>query len=255
MTATADRDTDLPAEFDVDETGDPELIPMDSLTAEHPGRWTFLILDGAAFMMQAIDAGSAVPRSSGGFLDQMGDYYRAVGQQMLLAKDKVLNSGLLKDNQTLRGLQDAFDRTRANFEGSKNFLYSEFENSPDDFFGPQIMMSKVGFESANAMIELAGAVMHPLKTTAGLMAVSGKLALGLGNTLKGKYGLDDMGAALDAAGAGLTEWGTGYSAQVDKAIGGDASARARLWGGAGVALSSFAMFFVGPGEAKIATSG
>lgn len=27
---------------------------MDSLTAEHTGRWTFLILDGAAFMMQAM---------------------------------------------------------------------------------------------------------------------------------------------------------------------------------------------------------
>ena len=54
MTATADRDTDLPAEFGIDETGDPELIPMDSLTAEHTGRWTFLILDGAAFMMQAM---------------------------------------------------------------------------------------------------------------------------------------------------------------------------------------------------------
>ena len=32
----------------------PELIPIDSLTAEHSGRWTFLILDGAAFMMQAM---------------------------------------------------------------------------------------------------------------------------------------------------------------------------------------------------------
>ena len=54
MTATADRDTDLASEFDIDETGAPELIPMDSLTAEHTGRWTFLILDGAAFMMQAM---------------------------------------------------------------------------------------------------------------------------------------------------------------------------------------------------------
>lgn len=32
----------------------PELVPIDSLTGEHVGRWTFLILDGAAFMMQAM---------------------------------------------------------------------------------------------------------------------------------------------------------------------------------------------------------
>lgn len=31
-----------------------ELIAIDSLTAVHSGRWTFLILDGAAFMMQAM---------------------------------------------------------------------------------------------------------------------------------------------------------------------------------------------------------
>ncbi len=54
MTATANRDSDLVAELDDDPTGAPELVPMDSLTAEHTGRWTFLILDGAAFMMQAM---------------------------------------------------------------------------------------------------------------------------------------------------------------------------------------------------------
>ena len=32
----------------------PELVPIDSLTGEHVGRWTFLVLDGAAFMMQAM---------------------------------------------------------------------------------------------------------------------------------------------------------------------------------------------------------
>lgn len=31
-----------------------ELVPLDSLTAEHTGRWTFLIVEGAAFMMQAM---------------------------------------------------------------------------------------------------------------------------------------------------------------------------------------------------------
>ncbi|MEZ0339336.1 oxygenase MpaB family protein [Mycobacterium sp. pV006] len=40
-----------PRSADADEI---ELVPMDSLTAEHTGRWTFLILDGAAFMMQAM---------------------------------------------------------------------------------------------------------------------------------------------------------------------------------------------------------
>ncbi|WP_395306985.1 oxygenase MpaB family protein [Mycobacterium sp. AMU20-3851] len=49
MTAT----TDLPIQGNHD--GDErELVPMDSLTAEHTGRWTFLIVDGAAFMMQAM---------------------------------------------------------------------------------------------------------------------------------------------------------------------------------------------------------
>jgi uncharacterized protein (DUF2236 family) len=50
MTATTDRD----ATPDTDEPGSPELVPMDSLTGEHTGRWTFLIVDGAAFMMQAM---------------------------------------------------------------------------------------------------------------------------------------------------------------------------------------------------------
>lgn len=36
------------------EPAQPELVPIDSLTGEHVGRWTFLILDGAAFMMQAM---------------------------------------------------------------------------------------------------------------------------------------------------------------------------------------------------------
>jgi uncharacterized protein (DUF2236 family) len=31
-----------------------ELVSLDSLTAEHTGRWTFLIVEGAAFMMQAM---------------------------------------------------------------------------------------------------------------------------------------------------------------------------------------------------------
>lgn len=43
MTAITDRPVD-----------DVELVPLDSLTAEHTGRWTFLIVDGAAFMMQAM---------------------------------------------------------------------------------------------------------------------------------------------------------------------------------------------------------
>ncbi|MDZ4264647.1 MAG: oxygenase MpaB family protein, partial [Mycobacterium sp.] len=50
MTAT----TDLEVHPDADDAGTPELVPLDSLTAEHPGRWTFLIVDGAAFMMQAM---------------------------------------------------------------------------------------------------------------------------------------------------------------------------------------------------------
>lgn len=49
MTATSDFDVQTPAD---DET--PELVPLDSLTAEHTGRWTFLIVEGAAFMMQAM---------------------------------------------------------------------------------------------------------------------------------------------------------------------------------------------------------
>jgi len=54
MTATTDRDAHLEIDRNPGEHGTPELIPMDSLTAEHTGRWTFLILDGAAFMMQAM---------------------------------------------------------------------------------------------------------------------------------------------------------------------------------------------------------
>ena len=50
MTATTDRPVP-----DIDEPGAPELVPLDSLTAEHTGRWTFLIVDGAAFMMQAME--------------------------------------------------------------------------------------------------------------------------------------------------------------------------------------------------------
>ncbi|CAJ1510632.1 oxygenase MpaB family protein [[Mycobacterium] burgundiense] len=50
MTATSDIDVAAPAS----EPAAPELVPLDSLTAEHTGRWTFLILDGAAFMMQAM---------------------------------------------------------------------------------------------------------------------------------------------------------------------------------------------------------
>ncbi len=49
MTATTDRSAHL-----AEQSVTPELVPMDSLTAEHTGRWTFLIVDGAAFMMQAM---------------------------------------------------------------------------------------------------------------------------------------------------------------------------------------------------------
>lgn len=50
MTATSDIDVTTPADDD-----EPvELVPLDSLTAEHTGRWTFLIVEGAAFMMQAM---------------------------------------------------------------------------------------------------------------------------------------------------------------------------------------------------------
>lgn len=51
MTAITDVDV-LPSD---DESAAPELVPLDSLTAEHTGRWTFLIVDGAAFMMQAME--------------------------------------------------------------------------------------------------------------------------------------------------------------------------------------------------------
>ena len=50
MTATPDLDVHRAAE----DSGPIELVPPDSLTAEHTGRWTFLILEGAAFMMQAM---------------------------------------------------------------------------------------------------------------------------------------------------------------------------------------------------------
>lgn len=49
MTATTDLDLDTS-----DDSADIELVPLDSLTAEHTGRLTFLILEGAAFMMQAM---------------------------------------------------------------------------------------------------------------------------------------------------------------------------------------------------------
>ncbi|QLL08423.1 oxygenase MpaB family protein [Mycobacterium vicinigordonae] len=48
MTATTDLDVQRHAQESV------ELVPPDSLTAEHTGRWTFLVLEGAAFMMQAM---------------------------------------------------------------------------------------------------------------------------------------------------------------------------------------------------------
>ena len=49
MTATSDFKVPSPADDEA-----PELVPLDSLTAEHTGRWTFLIVEGAAFMMQAM---------------------------------------------------------------------------------------------------------------------------------------------------------------------------------------------------------
>ncbi|UCZ60474.1 oxygenase MpaB family protein [Mycolicibacterium phocaicum] len=51
MTATSD--VSIPT---AEEAGEStvELVPLDSLTGEHTGRWTFLIVDGAAFMMQAM---------------------------------------------------------------------------------------------------------------------------------------------------------------------------------------------------------
>lgn len=49
MTATSDIAVQTP-----DDAEAPELVSLDSLTAEHTGRWTFLIVEGAAFMMQAM---------------------------------------------------------------------------------------------------------------------------------------------------------------------------------------------------------
>lgn len=49
MTATSDLDLSSPVD-----DGPIELVAPDSLTAEHTGRWTFLIFEGAAFMMQAM---------------------------------------------------------------------------------------------------------------------------------------------------------------------------------------------------------
>ncbi|QZT64838.1 oxygenase MpaB family protein [Mycolicibacterium austroafricanum] len=54
MTATRDSELDTEFSADVEDSRVPDLVPLDSLTAEHTGRWTFLILDGAAFMMQAM---------------------------------------------------------------------------------------------------------------------------------------------------------------------------------------------------------
>lgn len=50
----AAENVDEKAEKATEKADAPELVPIDSLTAEHSGRWTFLILDGAAFMMQAM---------------------------------------------------------------------------------------------------------------------------------------------------------------------------------------------------------
>lgn len=51
MTATRDlAEPDVSAPIDAPI----ELVPPDSITAEHTGRWTFLMLEGAAFMMQAM---------------------------------------------------------------------------------------------------------------------------------------------------------------------------------------------------------
>ena len=49
---TATPDLDIPEAFA--DSGPIELVPPDSLTAEHTGHWTFLVLEGAAFMMQAL---------------------------------------------------------------------------------------------------------------------------------------------------------------------------------------------------------
>lgn len=51
MTATTDTDVTPEA----GESDAIELVPLDSITAEHSGHWTFLIVDGAAFMMQAME--------------------------------------------------------------------------------------------------------------------------------------------------------------------------------------------------------
>ncbi|MDW5609798.1 oxygenase MpaB family protein [Mycolicibacterium sp. D5.8-2] len=54
MTAIRNSEPDTEFSADFANPGVPDLVPLDSLTAEHTGRWTFLILDGAAFMMQAM---------------------------------------------------------------------------------------------------------------------------------------------------------------------------------------------------------
>lgn len=56
MTSTPDLEAHQPAQDleEIDDLEQIELIPPESLTAEHTGRWTFLILEGAAFMMQAM---------------------------------------------------------------------------------------------------------------------------------------------------------------------------------------------------------
>ncbi|BBZ34726.1 oxygenase MpaB family protein [Mycolicibacterium confluentis] len=56
MTATPERTAapELGDLSDAYDAGPRDLVPLDSLTAEHTGRWTFLIVDGAAFMMQAM---------------------------------------------------------------------------------------------------------------------------------------------------------------------------------------------------------
>lgn len=53
MTASPELDARRHAE-DLKDADEIELVPPESLTAEHTGRWTFLILEGAAFMMQAM---------------------------------------------------------------------------------------------------------------------------------------------------------------------------------------------------------
>lgn len=59
MTTVERRDEaalDVAEELDAVDPGRPapELIPIDSLSGVHTGRWTFLVLDGAAFVMQAM---------------------------------------------------------------------------------------------------------------------------------------------------------------------------------------------------------